>query len=70
LKFCCGDVGGRFVGVEGVVGGFLSAVTGGELSKVSVIISLHLVVEDLRLASLGGWDEVLVQNIEDIAADL
>lgn len=27
-------------------------------------------VEDLRLARLGGWDEVLVQDIEDIVANL
>lgn len=30
----------------------------------------HLVVEDLGLAGLGLWDEGLVENIEDILADL
>lgn len=30
----------------------------------------HLVIEDLRLAGSGRGDEVLVQNVEDILADL
>lgn len=30
----------------------------------------HLVVENLGLASLSRWDEVLVQNLEDVFADL
>jgi hypothetical protein len=31
---------------------------------------IHLVVEDLALASLGLGDEALVKNVEDILADL
>ena len=31
---------------------------------------LHLVVEDLRLARRGRGDEVLVENVEDILANL
>ena len=35
-----------------------------------MVVTLHLVVEDLGLAALGGLDEVLIQNLEDIVADL
>ena len=34
------------------------------------ILYVHLVVEYLRLASCGRGDEVLVENVEDILADL
>lgn len=30
----------------------------------------HLVVEDLGLAGLGRGDEVIVENIKDVVADL
>jgi hypothetical protein len=33
-------------------------------------INVHLVIEDLGLASSGRRDQVLVENIEDILADL
>lgn len=65
-----GDLSSSLVGLQGVVGGTLAAVANGELGKVAVVITLHLVVEDLRLTALGGLDEVLVQNLEDIVADL
>jgi hypothetical protein len=32
--------------------------------------NLHLVVEDLRLASLGLGDQGLIQDVEDVLADL
>ena len=31
---------------------------------------LHLVVEDLGFAALSGWDQVLVQDVQDVLADL
>lgn len=33
-------------------------------------VPIHLVVEDLALTGLGRGDEVLVQNLKDILADL
>jgi len=33
-------------------------------------VDVHLVVEDLRLAALRRWNQVLVQNLEDVLADL
>lgn len=64
-----GDLGSGLVGLEGGIGGTLAAVASSELGKVTVVVTLHLVVEDLGLASLGGLDKVLVQNLEDIIAN-
>lgn len=35
-----------------------------------IVANIHLVVENLGLASLGLWDQALIENIEDILADL
>lgn len=70
------------------LGGGGSSSTGSEFSEVSVVISLHLVVEDLNkpshesplvsspsarrgstylgLSRLGGLDEVIVEDFEDV----
>ena len=34
------------------------------------MLNAHLVVEDFGLAALSGWDEVLVENLEDVLTDL
>lgn len=65
-----GDLGGGLVGLQGVVGSTLAAVANGELSQVTVVVTLHLVVEDLGLAGLSGLDEVVVQDLQDVVADL
>lgn len=65
-----GDLGGSLVGLQGEVGSTLATVANGELGKVTVVVTLHLVVEDLGLAGLGGLDQVVVENLEDIVADL
>lgn len=65
-----GDLGGSLVGLEGGIGSTLAAVASGELGEVTVVVTLHLVVEDLGLARLGGLDEVLVQDVQDVVADL
>jgi hypothetical protein len=41
-----------------------------ELGQVAVVISLHLQVEDGCLNGGGGWDQVLVQQAQDLTADL
>ncbi len=35
-----------------------------------MIVTLHLVVEDLALSCGAGGDQVLVQNVQDILADV
>lgn len=77
----------------GSSGGVLALLAGGELSEITVIItlpmkqvaldgvlnarvpdktvaSIHFVVENLGLASLGLRDQALIENVEDILADL
>lgn len=34
------------------------------------IDDIHLVIEDFGFTSLGLWDESLIQDVEDILADL
>ena len=69
-KVALGNLGGGLVSLKGLVGGLLALVANGELSEVAVVITLHLVVEDLGLSGLGGWDQVLVKDIKDVLADL
>ena len=64
-----GDVLGRLVGDERVLGGLLAASAGGELGEVTPVISLHLVVEHLGLAGGGRGDEVAVEDREDVVTD-
>jgi hypothetical protein len=88
-----GNLGGRLVSLEGLVGGGLALVAHGELGEVTVVVTLpvggettvsfvrdtrigdcghnsHLVVEDLGLAALGRGDEVLLEDLKDVLADL
>ena len=43
-----GDVRGGLVGDQAVLGRVLSLVGGRELGQVTVVVALHLVVEDLK----------------------
>ena len=80
------DFSSTLVSLKRSISGTLTAIANGELGKVTVVVSLpvhvlefisfvgsnnaHLVVEDLGLATLGRRNQVLVQNLEDIIADL
>lgn len=64
------DLSGGLVGLQRGIGSTLTAVADGELSQVTVVVTLHLVVEDLGLAALSRLDEVLVQNLKDVITDL
>ena len=35
-----------------------------------MVVSLHFVVEDLALAGSAGRDEMFVQNVQDVLADV
>lgn len=84
-----GLVGSKLVCLQRLLGGLLSLIVGGELGQVSVVITLHLVVEDDALGELGGvgavlgfgssslsrgllelGDQVLLQHVENIVADI
>ena len=64
------DVAGGLVGDEGVLGGLLPLVGGGELGEVAVVVALHLVVEHLGLARVRAGDQVFVQHVQDVVADV
>jgi len=64
------DFRGGLVGVEGSLAGFVALLAGEELSEVAVVVTLHLVVEDLGLAGGGAGDEVLVEEAEDVSTDV
>jgi len=44
-KISLGDLGGVLVSLQGFIGGLLSLVTNGELSKVTVVITLPVVCQ-------------------------
>lgn len=90
-KISLGNLSGGLIGLERLVGRFLSLVGNGKLSQVTVVIALpgvkvsaclfagagstsdqilHLVVEDLGFARLSRRNQVLVENVEDVLADL
>ena len=52
-----GDVWSCFVGDQGVLRRLLPVVTRGELRQVSVVVSLHFVVEHLALAGRAANGE-------------
>ena len=69
-ELCEGDVAGGLVGDEGVLGGLLPLVGGGELCEIAVVVPLHLVVENLGLSGVRAGNEVFVQHVEDVVADV
>ena len=48
--------------------GILLLTSGSELSDVAVVVTLHLLVEDLGFSSRGVPDEMAVTQIEDVSA--
>ena len=64
------DVTGGLVGDEGVLGRLLPLVGGGELCEIAVVVPLHLVVENLGLSGVRAGNEVFVQHVEDVVADV
>lgn len=86
-----GNFGRILVSFQGFVGRLLALVTDGELSEITMVVTLprwnfsiesrriseivarlnvHLVVEDLGFSALGGRNQVLIKNLEDILTDL
>lgn len=87
-KLRLSDFSGALVGLKRIIGSRLATVANGELSKVTVVITLpveiisrwsyggpiafhaHLMVEDLRFTAVSRGNQVLVENLEDVIADL
>jgi len=64
------NIGSSLVSLKGLVGAVLPLVAGGELGEVTVVVTHHLVVEDLGLSRSRRGNEVLVKDVEDVLADL
>lgn len=52
-----------------MLSGLLAVSTALELSEVTVVVTLHLQVEDLALAGGRGGDQVVVQQLQNASAD-
>ncbi len=60
----------RLVCQEGVLRCLLAFTSGLKLCQVTVVVALHLEVEDFGLAGRGSGDEVVIQQLQDAAANL
>ena len=58
------------VGQQGVLCCLLAVSQSLELSQVAVVVTLHLEVKHLGLATSGSGDQVLVQQLQNAVADL
>ncbi len=68
-KVRLGNSTGSLVGIQGGSGGFLSCVSGLEFGEVSVVISLHLVVENFGFFGSGVRDEGFFNDTKDVVTD-
>ena len=59
-----------FVGILGVLDYSLALVAGQELSQVAEVVSLHFEVEDLCVSSPRIWNELIVEEGEDVVANI
>jgi len=65
-----GNLKGILITLEGVVSSLLAVVAGGELGEVTVVVTDHLVIEDLGLRGGSLGDEVVLEDLDDIGADV
>jgi hypothetical protein len=65
-----GLVGSKLVGLQRLLGSLLSLVVGGELGQVSVVVTLHLVVEDDGLGQLAGVGAILGSSLSGLGRGL
>merc|ERR1719401_1185358 len=64
-----GDFGCLLVGQAGVLGSLSLLIPVPELSDVAVVIGLHLMVEDLRLAVARLADQIAIEQSKDFVTD-
>jgi len=69
LKVSVGNLRSVGVCLEGIVSGLLMEVSDCVLGNISVVVSLHLEVEDVGLGvTLTLWDKLVVEDLENILA--
>ena len=64
------DVRGGLVSDKGILCSLLPVVRCSEFGQVSVVVSLHLVIEDLRLSCIRAGDQMFAQYVEDVVTDV
>ena len=62
-QFCHCNVTSSFICNKRIFCSFLTVITSCKLSKVSVIIAFHFVVENFRFTSIWTWNKMFVQNL-------
>ena len=60
----------RLVGEESEIGSILSLESSLELREVTMVVSLHLEVEDLGLTRGSSGNKVIVEELQDGRADV
>lgn len=65
-----GDVAGGLVRDERILGGVLAVGAGGELGQITVVVTLHFVVEHAALAGRRARNQVLLEHVQDVRADV
>lgn len=69
-KVGLGDTTCGLVGIEGGSGRFLPCLSGLEFREVTVVVSLHFVIEHLGLLGRRVRDQALVDDVEDVVTDV
>ena len=61
---------GRFIRSERILGSGFPVIASFELSQVPMVISLHLQIKDLGISVPGGWNELLVEKLQNSGTNL
>merc|ERR1719201_2300520 len=69
-KIGSGNFQGLAIGCIGILGSSILGGTNAELSNVAVVVSLHLLVEDLSIRIIGSCNELAIKETDDLIADL
>jgi len=62
LELSSADVSGTLVSIQTALSNIITVSGGGDFSEVPVIITLHFIVEHLRISILGTGNESLIQQ--------
>lgn len=68
LEVTLGNFRGSLVGFVGIISGLGVGFSAGVLRDVSVVVTLHLVVEDLGFGVVGLSDELVGDQVKDLVA--
>ena len=70
LELGSGDISGAVISVQSGGGGLIVFFPDCVLGDISIVISLHLQVEDLGFGVLLIVDQLAVQKVDDVVAEV